>query len=217
MGFGLLILGYITVLGVLPESFIYYNWGIYIAVAGGILMLMGFRGLEEFNVYFKAMKYITVAYIFILLGFSPFVVPRHSEEFMTAFTVVSKIIRICFMFVFHFYLLQGISALAKEINNIIIEKKAKRNIIITYIFFSATVFVALIMPAAVPAMILVGLIYFALMVSMIYSCYMRITYAGHDEAIEKKYNLRNGNRNRKREKEPESDSENKPKKARKKR
>ena len=192
MGFGLLLLGYITVLGFFPESFIYYSFGIYIAIAGGIIMLMGFLKLEEYNVYFKLMKYITIVYILILLGFTPFVVPKHSEEFMTTFTIVSKIIRICFMFVFHFYLLQGILKLANEINNVIIEKKTKRNILFTYIFFSAFVFeLFIIFDIAVIAQVLliIGLVYFALIFSLIYSCYMKITYEGHDEAIEEKYNL----------------------------
>ena len=197
MGFGLLLLGYITVLGVLPESFIYYSWGIYIAITGGFIMLLGFLKLEEFNVYFKLMKFATIIYILILLGFSPFVIPRHSEELITMFTIVSKIIRICFMFVFHFYLLQGILKLAKEINNIIIEKKVKRNIIVTYIFFSAFVFELFNISEYIPVLLtLFGLIYFILIVSTIYSCYMRITYEGHDEAIEEKYKLSKFNKNK---------------------
>lgn len=189
MGFGLLLLGYITVLGVLPESFIYYSWGIYIAIAGGIIMLTGFLKLEEFNIYFKLMKYICIIYILILLGFTPFLVPHYSDKFMAAVTVVLKIIRICFMFIFHFYLLSGISALAKEINNIIIEKKAKRNILITYIFFAAFIFELFNISIAIPVLAILGLIYFALIFSTIYSCYMRITFEGHDEIIEEKYNL----------------------------
>ena len=192
MGFGLLLLGYITVLGVLPESFIYYSYGIYIAVAGGIIMLAGFRKLEEFNAYFKAMKYITVVYILILLGFTPFVVPVHGKDLTDMFMIVSKIIRICFLFVFHFYLLRGISALAKEIENAVIEKKAKRNTILTYIFFAAFALELFNLPLGVilPVMLVLGLLYFAAIFSTIYSCYMRITYEGHDEAVEEKYNLK---------------------------
>jgi len=190
MGFGLLLIGYITVLGVLPESFIYANWGIYIAVAGGFAMLAGFKKLEEFNVYFKLMKYISIIYILMLLGFTPFVIPKYSEEFMVAFAVVSKIIRICFLFVFHFFLLQGILSLAKEINNIIIEKKAKRNIFITYLFFSAFVLEFINTVEIFLIMFIFGFAYFILMISTIYSCYMRITYEGHDEMIEEKYHLK---------------------------
>jgi len=188
MGFGLLIIGYISILGVLPESFLYYSWGIYIAIAGGLIMLAGFCKLEEYNVYFKLMKYISVLYILILLGFTPFLILKHSKEFMVSFMVVSKIIRICFLFVFHFFLLSGISALAKEIENIKIEKKAKRNIYITYIFFGAFVLELFnIADIVAPIMFLLGFVYFALTIILLYSCYMRITYEGHDEAVDEEY------------------------------
>ena len=191
MGFGLLIIGYITVLGVLPESFIYYSWGIYIAVTGGILMLAGFCKLEEYNIYFKLMKYITIVYILILLGFSPFTLIYNSWENYQIFLIVSKIIRIFLLFVFHFFLLSGISALANQINNIKIEKKAKRNIYITYIFFGAFILEFFnITEYVAPVLFLFSFAYYILMLAMIYSCYMRITYKGHDEAVDEKYNAK---------------------------
>ena len=191
MGFGLLIIGYITVLGVLPESFIYYSWGIYIAVTGGLLMLAGFCKLEEYTIYFKLMKYIAIVYILILLGFSPFTLIYNSWENYQIFLIVSKIIRIFLLFVFHFFLLSGISALANQINNIKIEKKAKRNIYITYIFFGAFILEFFnITEYVAPVLFLFGFAYYILMLAMIYSCYMRITYKGHDEAVDEKYNAK---------------------------
>ena len=188
MGFGLVILGYLTVLGVLPDSFIYYTWSIYIAAAGGLLMLAGFCRLAEYNIYFKAGKYISIVYIFILLGFSPFMILTQSRDLMVVFNTVSKIIRICFLFVFHFYLFSGISALAGEIGNIKIEKKAKRNIIITYVFFLCFVFEFFGVPEAFSVFMAgAGIVYCILTEILLYSCYMRITYEGHDEAIEEKY------------------------------
>ena len=188
MGFGLVVIGYLTVLGVLPDSYIYYTWAIYIAVAGGLIMLAGFCKLAEYNVYFAAGKYISIVYIAILLGFSPFVILKYSGELAILFDIVSKIIRICFLFVFHFYLLSGISALAKEIGNIKIEKKAKRNIVMTYIFFSLFIFELFDVPNEFLALMsILGLCYFIVMLTTLYSCYMRITYEGHDEAIEEKY------------------------------
>jgi hypothetical protein len=96
MGFGLVIIGYLSVIGVLPDSFVYYNWSVYIAVAGGLIMLAGFLKLQEYNIYFKIMKYICIAYILILLGFTPFVIPKYDEtgNFLQAYMLVSKIIRI---------------------------------------------------------------------------------------------------------------------------
>ena len=194
MGFGLLIIGYLSVFGVLPDSFIYYKWGIYIAVAGGLLMLAGFCKLQEYNIYFKIMKYISIIYVLILLGFTPFLIPKHSEELMITFTLASKIIRICFLFTFHFFLLTGILNLAKEIENKIVEKKAKRNIYFTYIFFASFIlelfntsdlYYILIMQI----LFIFGFVYFIITISTLYSCYMRITYEGHDEAIDAKYNI----------------------------
>ena len=189
MGFGLLLIGYITVLGVLPESFIYVSWGIYIAIIGGLLMLAGFCRLAEYNVFFKAMKYITVAYIIILLGFSPFEVlyKSFSENFMQIYIIVSKIIKIFFLFGFHYFLLSGILALAKEIENIKVIKITKINIYFTFVFFSAFVLEFFFGPAIALLMLILGLVYFILIFANLYSCYMRITYEGHDEAIDAKY------------------------------
>jgi len=193
MGFGLVIIGYLSVIGFLPDSFIYYSWGIYIAVAGGLIMLAGFCSLQEYNIYFKIMKYITIVYILILLGFTPFVILKFNEELIISFTLISKIIRICFMFVFHFFLLTGIMSLAKEIDNTKVEKKAKKNIYFTYIFFGAFVlelfdiFDSSFIINMQIILFLAGLVYFIITLSTIYSCYMRITYEGHDEEIDAKY------------------------------
>ena len=181
-----MIIGYISIMGVLPYSFLYYSGGIYIAVGGGLIMLAGFCKLEEYNIYFKAMKYISVIYILILLGFTPFLVPRHSEEIMEIFLIVSKITRICVMFAFHFFMLSGILSLAKEIENIKVAKKAKRNLYISYVFFSLFI-LEFYLPVIWLILFALSFVYFFMIISTLYSCYMRITYEGHDEEIEEKY------------------------------
>ena len=189
MGFGLLIIGYITVLGVFPDTYIYYSFGIYIAVAGGLLMLAAFVKLQEYNIYFKIMKYICIAYILILLGFTPFVIPKHSEVFLNNFMFVSKIIRIFFLFIFQYFMLSGILSLAKSIDNVKVIRGAKRNIIVTYIFFAATVlefFTLFNADYYIKIMVIFGLLYYILTISVLYSSYMRITYEGHDEEAEAK-------------------------------
>jgi len=193
MGFGLLIIGYMSMFGVMPELLIYRSWGIYIAIAGGLIMLAGFCKLEEYNVYFKLMKYINIIYILVLLGFTPFLILKQSDEFMADFLIVSKIIRICLLFVFHFFMFSGIKILSKEIENVKIEKKAKRNIYITYIFFGAFIlelFNIINIDIVAPVMFLLGFVYYALTIILLYSCYMRITYEGHDEAVDEKYENR---------------------------
>ncbi|MCL2096666.1 MAG: hypothetical protein FWH10_07160 [Oscillospiraceae bacterium] len=176
MGFGLLVIGYISVLGVLPYSFLYYGWGVYTAITGGLAMLAGLCRLEEYNIFFRAAKYIIIVYILILLGFPPFLLFSRTEETMASFMIVSKIIRLCVLFAFHYFLLSGISSLAKEINNEKIEKKTKRNIYMTYIFFSAFILEFLNVPAIFGGLFIISFVYYALIVSNLYSCYMRITY-----------------------------------------
>jgi len=202
MGFGLVIIGYLSVFGVLPDSFIYYSWSIFIAVAGGILMLLGFIKLQEYNIYFKIMKYLTIIYILILLGFAPFLIIKNNENFIILFTLVSKIIRLCFLFVFHFFMLTGIKTLAKEIENTKVEKKAKNNILLTYIYFAAFVLELFILSndsalLVAQIMFLFGFVYFIVTLSTLYNCYMRITYEGHDEKIDEKYEEKNNKNNNK--------------------
>jgi len=188
MGFGLLIIGYITMLGFFPDLIIYYNFGIYIAVAGGLIMLAAFVKLQEYNVFFKIMKYVCIAYILILLGFTPFVIIKHSDAFMNTFMIVSKLIRIFFLFIFHYFLLSGIYALAKSIDNVKVEKSAKRTIYFTYIFFALTVLESFDIFGAYFMMLILclGLIYWIMTLIVLFSCYMRITYEGHDEEADEK-------------------------------
>lgn len=203
MGFGLLLLGYITVLGILPYYFAFYSYGIYFAIAGGLVMLAGFCRLAEYNIYFKLMKYITIFYIVILLGFSPFLIIYSGVTYSYIFITVSKIIRLCVMFAFHFFLASGILSLAKEAKNIIVEKKAKKNMYVMYAFFAAFFLEFFGIPEIILAPVLIAFtfVYFFMTVSMIFGCYMRITYEGHDEAIDEKYQAKTGkNKSRKNKK-----------------
>ena len=127
----------------------------------------------------------------MLLGFSPFLIIKKSDEFLAVFDYVSKIIRIFFLFVFHFFLLTGILALGKEVDNIKVIRAAKRNIVFMYIFFASFVLElfniskeSLVLIAQF--MVIFGLAYFVVTMITLYSCYMRITYEGHDEEIDAK-------------------------------
>ena len=187
MGFGLLIIGYISVLGVLPYLYLYLSWSVFIAVAGGGFMLAGFCKLQGYNIYFKAMKYICIVYILVLLGGAPFYIFFADITYLPVFMLVSKIIRSCVMFVFHFFLITGISSLAKEIENTIVETKAKRGMVITYVFFSAFVLEFFNMAEFAAVLLVFTLLYFILTLSLLFSCYMRITYEGRDEEIDEKF------------------------------
>ena len=187
MGFGLVLLGYLSVLGVLPYLFLYYSWGVYIAIAGALIMLAGFCRLAAYNVFFKFTKYICVVYILILLGFTPFLILNRGGE---VFTVVSKITRICVLLAFHFFLITGISALASEIENKLVLKKAKRAIYVLYAFFSAFILEFFEIPVITQILIVFTLVFYFMMFSLVYSCYMRITYEGHDEEIDAKFDAK---------------------------
>ena len=50
MGFGLLMLGYLSILGNLPSSFVYYNFFIFIPITGGLIMLAAFSKLQGYNI-----------------------------------------------------------------------------------------------------------------------------------------------------------------------
>jgi len=187
MGFGLLVIGYISVLGVLPYLYLYLSWSVFIAVAGGCIMLAGFCKLQGYNIYFKAMKYICIAYILVLLGGAPFYIFFGEITYSPVFMVVTKIIRTCVMFVFHFFLITAVSALAKEIENKTVAAKAKRNMVVTYVFFSAFVLEFFDMAEFAAVLLVFTLVYFILMLSLLFSCYMRITYEGRDEEIDAKF------------------------------
>ena len=186
MGFGLVIIGYISVLGFFPDLFIYYSYAVFIAVAGGVIMFAGFRKLREYNIYFKIMQYICAAYIIILLGLAPFLLLGYSDNII--FMYVSKIIRIFFLFIFHYFLLAGISSLADSINNVIVLKKAKRNRYITYIYFCAAILgiFSIFDAYYIMGMMVFGLVYYVMTMVVLFSCYRRITYEGHDEAMDEK-------------------------------
>ena len=170
-------------LGFYPDLMIYYNFGIYFAAVGGLIMLAAFVKLQEYNIFFKIMKYICIAYILILLGFTPFVIIKHGDAFMNTFMIVSKIIRIFFLFIFQYFLLSGIYSLAKSIDNTKVAKGAKRAVYFTYIFFAMTVIESFDIFGAyfVMLMLCLGLIYYISTLVVLFSCYMRITYEGHDE------------------------------------
>ena len=188
MGFGLLLFGYMTLLGFFPDLFIYNGYGIFIAAGGGIINFAAYFKLQEYNIYFKIMKYISVAYILILCGFAPVLLIKRSDEFMYSFTYVSKIIRILFLFAYHYIMLCGIRGIAQSAGNIKISKSAEFNIKFTYVYFGAAVlsifdFMPLYYGLSV---MLSGVIYYFKIIGNIHDCFVRITYKGHDEEAERK-------------------------------
>lgn len=179
MGFGLLALGYLSVLGVLPTSFVYNSYAVAIPIVAGGIMFAALRKLQVYNIYFKAVKYICAAYLAIMVGLAPFLIIYHSDM-PNILLYISKAARILSLFAFHYFMLNAMYSLAKEIDNPKIKRVSKRNIYITYFYFSLSV--ATLFPIGgtfnvylqVFSMI-AGIIYYILILTNIYSCYMRIT------------------------------------------
>ena len=180
MGFGLLLLGYMTALSFFPDfSGIYvYMWPtIFVTMAGGAIMLAAFIKLGEYNIYFKIMRYISVIYILVLIGLTPFLIMELSEEAAQSYIYISKIIKIFLLFAFHYFMLSGIYAMAKSIDNQRVLKSARINIYLTYIYFGASIlglfeFAYYYMLAVT----LLGLIYYLMNLVCIYKCFTHIGY-----------------------------------------
>ena len=192
MGFGLLLLGYMTALSFFPDLsaiFLYVWQAVFIPLAGGIIILAAFIKLQEYNIYFKIMKYISVIYILVMLGFMPFLIIEQTEEVMQYYIYISKIVKIFLMFVFHYFMLSGIYSLAKSIDNNKVMKSAKISIYFTYIYFGMSIlgifdFASIYYILTVLAL---SLVYFFMNLACIYKCFMQITYQGHDEELERRF------------------------------
>ena len=195
MGFGLLLLGYMTTLSFFPDLsaiFLYIGYTIFIPVIGGFIILAAFFKLQEYNIYFKIMKYITIVYILALIGFAPFFMIEQSYEIMERFIFISRIINISVLFTFHYFMLSGIYNLAKNINNERISRSARFNIYFTYVYFGLTAASMIFINVYYAyALVVLGLVYFFRNMLCIYKCFMQITYKGHDEEIERKYEEKN--------------------------
>ena len=183
MGFGILFFGYMTMLGVFPDLFVYHRYMIFIPIVTGLLIFVAFFKLREYNIYLKIMMYITAVYILMLIGFAPFLIREQSEEFLHDFLFISKIIRTFVLFLFHYFMFKGIHALAIDVGSLRISRSAKSNLIFTYIYFGLSIIGVFEFEVwYYIMMILLGVVYFIKNLGCIYHCFLQITYEGHDEA-----------------------------------
>ncbi|GHU34815.1 hypothetical protein FACS1894105_02420 [Clostridia bacterium] len=193
MGFGLLLIGYISVLGVYPNINIYtYVWAALIGIAGAIIAYFGACKLAEFGLFFRVFKVMTMAYIALvaILGTSDVLGINDPESGAFAiFEGISLAVRILFLFAYHFILATAIKNLAREVGNGKTERAAKRVLFASYVYFPLTLlpmFISVSQELLIVE-ITAGLIYFGLNIVMLYSSFVRITFEGHDEAVEAKH------------------------------
>jgi len=192
MGFGILFFGYITMLGVFPDLFIYTVWySVFIPAAAGLLIFAAFFKLRGYNIHLKITMHITVLYILtvLVLGFAPFLIEARAEsdELIYNFLYISKIVRTFVLFLFHYFMFAGIRALASDVGSLRIYKSANSSLFLTYIYFGLTILgVFDFEPWYYIMMLVLTLLYFVKNLGCIYHCFLQITYDGHDEAREAK-------------------------------
>jgi len=179
MGFGLLLLGYLTMLGIMPTSFVYSTYTMAIPIIGGGIMLAAFRKLQAYDLYFKAAKYVCIGYISVLVVLTPFEIIYY-QNMPIVYMYVAKIVRSAVLLLFHHYLLFAIHSLAKTIDNPKIKRASKRNLYVTYFYFVFSI-VATLPVFGIYTIhlqlfsLILGIVYYFLILVNLFSCYMRIT------------------------------------------
>ena len=190
MGFGLLLLGYMTVLGFFPDMaaiYLYIGYLLVIPAIGGGVMLAAFLKLQEYNIYFKAMKYVALIYMLAAISYAPFFMFERSDAAMDMFMLAYRIVNICVLFTFHYIMLSGVRVLAESVDNRRIAGSAKSGIYFTYIYFGLSAVGLLYINLFYTVFVIVlGIIYFFKNLACIYRCFLQITYEGHDEEREAK-------------------------------
>jgi len=194
MGFGLLLLGYMTVLGFFPDMsaiYLYIGYALVVPVVGGVIIFAAFLKLQEYNIYFRIMKYIALIYIFMIIAYVPLCMFERDYLVMQLLIRLYRIISIGVLFTFHYIMLLGIRTLASGIDNQRIARSAKINIYFTYIYFGLTIFGFIFISLYyIIAVVIISLVYFVRNALCIYACFVQITYQGHDEELERKLEAR---------------------------
>ena len=198
MGFGILLFGYFVVLGTLPSALLFGNFLIIVAFGTSVILVCALKLLSGYNVYFRIAFAVSIVFSALLLASIPFETRDFGDQVNIVYSVISRTARYIILLALHNFLLQAIRTLARSIGNKKIAKKARRNLVVTYIYFIFTVFAFFDAPGDIIAIaaVVFGILLFALNFALFYSCYMRITYEGHDEEVERKYNEREEKRKR---------------------
>lgn len=201
MGFGLLVIGYIMLF-----SFPICGIDVFPDLLGYILMWAGLRKLSPYHKNFCAAKYIAAALIpFGAVTLAVQVVSCLNTLGYVGGTAVEWILHVLLpalelllaflIFVYHYYLLFGIRALAQEVELPKIARKVLRNWILTILYYTLT-FAAILtgytslsetFPYLVylnPIVALFGILWIVLNTVQLYSCYMWICLPGQEDITE---------------------------------
>lgn len=185
MGFGILLLGYPLILSVTLHSM-----GVCFEILGYLIMLRALTVLSEYGTYFRYAKYAVSALIplgafsLILQCFSWFGAKELYETVQSAVSVPYNILLAVMLVVFHMFLLIAVRTIAREVDLPRLVTEATRNIIVTWLYFTAVIVVSFLNVPAVTDVLpyhkllgyvsLFGIIWILLNAKMIFVCYMRI-------------------------------------------
>ncbi len=182
MGFGILFFGYLLLFfcrgaELFPDTLAY------------ILIFIALRTLTRHSEHFKNAKLFAmmllpvgvVTDVFLFLGkFTPFEAGFVSE--------VMQILSAMTLLIFHYFLFEGIRALALELHLPKIADHARRNWWITVLYYVLVIFTSLRLCFMEEAMryfgilvLVIGVCWIVLNAVLIYSCYMKICLEGDED------------------------------------
>ncbi len=205
MGFGPLFLGYLFI-----YSFSYKGFDILPDAIGFIIMYFGLKKLSEYGYGFEILKkyiYALFPSSLITLVLQIFTFTGHSKGQMTN---IWNCIYIPLMLVFNLMLLISIKNIANDLELKVVKVRAVRNIILTVIYYSLTLFFTLPIPfieslktlltekyALGIVLYILGYAWLFLNTILIFSCYMWICKEGDEEmpVSDKKSKKRNEGEN----------------------
>lgn len=194
MGFGLLVVGYTTMLvwGLMIDPDIGLGFDILPDLLGYVLFFVGLRGLRPYSKGFALARIITFPMMILggvalaaqsiaLLGMW---VPSIQEYWGLLQTVIEIVTTVStpFLFFFHLYLCKGIGELAAEVELSKLVSRSKIAAFLSSIFYAGQLLAGIIQ------LPLVMIWYFAIMtyvvyffyLYLLYSCYMHIVYADEE-------------------------------------
>ena len=200
MGFGLLVIGYATMLvwGLAIDPEIGLGFDILPDLAGYVLFFVGLRGLRPYSKGFVLARYVTLP--LMLLGGATLAtqgtallgkwIPALSQHWPLMQNIISVIATVStpLLFFFHLYLCQGIRELAAEVELHKVVTRSKIAACLSSVFYlgqllSGIVGLPLLMIWFFAIMTYVVYFYYLF---LLYSCYMHIVYA--DETPKEVFN-----------------------------
>ena len=192
MGFGILLLGYPLILSVTLHSM-----GVCFELLGYLIMYRALTLLCEYGKYFRYAKYAVTG----LMPLGVFSLARQCLSWFgadalyeTVYSVTAlpyTVLLAIGLLVFHMLLLIAVKEIAQEVDLPKLVTEARRNMIVTWLYFAAAIASSFMNVPAVTDVLpyykllgyvsLFGVIWMLLNLKMIFVCYMRICLPGDED------------------------------------